>query len=263
MLRCGGSWDRTRTCDLAIMSRLLCQLSYPATGRHSTARLGWGRPSSTASTTAPTAARVRSTRPRTDAAGSSGEGRAAGKTRETAPRRPGSGQRSVTIFGCYLLRLPGLRSMGSGDPDVGIGQDQVPDRAHEVVVGLDEGAQGSRAGPVGLELVRGHPVRLVGAAEVGNPVVEVGDEGGIDRLVHPRPGRDPARVEADLPGVRERQADLSADQLGPVEAVAVGRREKAGPVAALTEDPVGTLERGDAGPVRRVQACLLYTSDAA
>ena len=65
-------------------------------------------------------------------------------------------------------------------------------------------------------------------------------------------GVDPAGVEAHLPGVRHGQDDVTADELGPVQAVAVGRGEEPGPVATLAVHADGALERGDAGPVQRV-----------
>src|SRR5664279_2387361 len=79
------------------------------------------------------------------------------------------------------------------------------------------------------------------------------DQGGVDGHVHPRDGHDPALVEADLPGVRERVADLAADQLGPVEPVPVRGRQEPRAVTALAEDRVGPLECGDPGPVGRIR----------
>ena len=71
----------------------------------------------------------------------------------------------------------------------------------------------------------------------------------VHRDVDPRLRVDPGAVEADLPGVGHREDGVRADQLGPVEPVAVRGGQQPGPVAALLVDPVGPLERGDARPV--------------
>ena len=58
----------------------------------------------------------------------------------------------------------------SDDPDVGVRKDDVADRGLQVVVGLDEAAEGTDGGAIGVELGRGQPVWFVRAPEVGKLV---------------------------------------------------------------------------------------------
>ena len=99
------------------------------------------------------------------------------------------------------------------------------------------------------ELVDREAVGLVRALEVRDPAQQVVDDRGVDRHVDPRHRVDPALVEPHLPRVRHRQHDVAADELGPVEPVAVGGGEQPGAVAPLLVDAVRALEHGDARPV--------------
>ena len=70
-------------------------------------------------------------------------------------------------------------------------------------------------------------------------------------LVEARQDLDVRRVESALPLVGHGQGDVAADQLRPVQHVAIGGRERPRPPAALGKDGGGTLEDRDSGPVRR------------
>ena len=92
------------------------------------------------------------------------------------------------------------------------------------------------------------------------PARSPGSARGARRRSPARPGRRSAAAGSiPLPLNRtchvcgHRQHDVPAHELGPVEAVAVGGRQQAGPVAALLVDPVGPLEHRDPGPVGGVR----------
>ena len=154
-----------------------------------------GKAALAAATAASTSARPAARDAGDDLAGGrvvDGAGLLRGRTSTGAPSIQWDRMGSVAGCACSMVigvSVPpwGCGTMWSGGPDVGVGQDQVADRALEVVVRLDEGAQRPGAGAEALELVGRHAVRLVGPAEVRDPLVQLVDEGRIDRLVDPRP----------------------------------------------------------------------------
>ena len=136
---------------------------------------------------------------------------------------------------------------GSG-ADVGVGQDEGANGGLEIVGRRDELAEGPDGRPKRVEFVDRHPLGLVGPPEVGDRHQLVENLGG-DGIVDPWPNLDRRGVEANLPRVGHRQDDVPADELRPVEVVAVRRGEQPGPIAALAIDRIGTLERRDARPI--------------
>ena len=104
--------------------------------------------------------------------------------------------------------------------------------------------------PKAVELgrARARPARRPGRSPGSGPSVRRRSRGR--RACRMRgSGHDAAPLEPRLPCRRERHRDVAADELRPVERVAVGGREQAGAVAALPEEGVGALEDGDACPV--------------
>src|ERR1022692_1283858 len=147
-----------------------------------------------------------------------------------------------------LKAVPGF--MVSSLTAAGFGQDYVPNGRHELMVGSDEAAQRPDGGAIGVELIGRHAVGLVRAPEIGNPA-QLAEHRGLDRHIDARDRDDAAGVEAELPRVRDRHAQVPADKLGPVQVVTVRRGEQPAAVAALGEDGVSAFGDGQPGPVER------------
>src|ERR1019366_1865309 len=156
------------------------------------------------------------------------------------------------VTGLPRWRADRRRGESSAGLDFWVGQDHVADRPDEVVVGLDEAAQRLDRRPVAVELVDREAIRVERPSEVRNPREQFLDRARVDRLVDACRRRDTAAIDADLPGVRDRQYDVPTHELRPMEAVPVRRNEEACPVGALAEDAVRALESRDAGPVQYV-----------
>src|SRR3990172_12420582 len=119
------------------------------------------------------------------------------------------------------------------------------------MVGANEAAQRANGGSIGIEFVDRQTILIIGPAEVGKMLVQFIDDSLIDLLVHSLFDFHVRGVEPFLPLIGDRQNEIPADQLRPVQMVPIGSAQQASPISALLEYAVGLLDGGNAGPVQR------------
>ena len=88
---------------------------------------------------------------------------------------------------------------------------------------LTEYAQGPGRGSETVELLGRHTRLVIGPAKIGNQGVPLVADFLTNRLPHARFDLDARIVEQHLPFVRDGQDDVAADELRPVQVIAVSR----------------------------------------